>query len=124
MGSPTFADVKAVLDAIIETWAAGHGAPPDLEGVHGPSFSWATRDALLAASARGQPLIQPDVIGVKDAGATANIILDLTKGLTVGARRFPRMPLGGLDSNNGEYFKIDAPEIQTLIAWIEAGCPA
>lgn len=123
MAEPKFADVKQVLDRIIEQWTTGSGMEPDLAGIHGASFSWSSRAQLLGASARGNLLIQPDLIGAKGRGRSANIVIDLTSGLTVGTRRFPRMPLGGLDSNSNEYLDPQGPEIQTIVNWIEAGCP-
>jgi hypothetical protein len=113
-----FPAVKAVLDKIIVEWTAGNGASPDLIGVHGPSFSWSTSAALKAASAKGQPLIQPEIIGKPGLGNTANLVLDLTTGLG----RFPKMPLGGLDSNNDKFLDPGGPEIMTIVDWIEGGC--
>jgi hypothetical protein len=82
------------------------------------AFGWSTRDELLASVGRGKRLIQPDIIGKPKLGATANLVIDLTKGLP----GFPKMPLGGLDSKNNLYLAPDSPEIATIIAWIEAGC--
>jgi hypothetical protein len=118
-----FSDVKTVLDNIVTTWNTGNGAPANLTGAHGASFGWGTKAQLLAATAKGQPLIQPAVIGVAGQGRTANIVVDLTTGLTVGANAYPRMPLGGLDSNNPTYLDPNGPEITTIVDWIEAGCP-
>jgi hypothetical protein len=115
---PTFIDVKNILDTIIANWTTGNGAPPDLTGVHGPTFGWDTRAQLLAASAKGKQLIQPEIIGQPGLGKTANLIVDLTAGLAP----FPRMPLGGLDSNTGTFLDLNSPEVQTIIAWIEGGC--
>lgn len=123
MAQPRFADVKAILDDIIAQWTVGNGAPPDLTGVHGGNFAWDTKQALLAAQARGNPLIQKEIIGVKGQGRNANIVIDLIAGLTVGVRRFPRMPLGGLDSTSRNYLDPQGPKIQTIVDWIEGGCP-
>ena len=120
---PVFSDVQSVLNGIITTWTTGNGDPPDLKGVHGPSFGWSSKAELLAATAKGQPLIQPAIIGVAGKGKTANIIIDLTTGLTVGGHVYPPMPLGGLDSNNPVYLDPNSPQITTIAAWIEAGCP-
>ena|ERR1700721_376155 len=113
-----FPAVKAVLDKIIADWTAGNGAPPDLIGVHGSSFSWSTSAALQTASAKGQRLIQPDIIGRPGLGNTANLVVDLTTGLG----QFPKMPLGGLDSNSNKFLDPNGPEIKTIVNWIEGGC--
>jgi hypothetical protein len=118
--NPSFLDVKAVLDKIIADWTAGNGGPPDLIGNHGPTFMWNTSAQLKAAVARGQPLIQPNIIGQAGLGKTANLVIDLTTG---GVNGFPAMPFGGLDSMNGLYLNINSSQIQTIIAWIESGCP-
>jgi hypothetical protein len=123
----TFSEVKTVLDGIIANWTAGNGSPPHLQQRHNPSdptgtttvFAWDTRAKLLVSQARGLQLIQPDVIGKKGSGQNANIVA----ALTTGAGGFPRMPFGGLDSNNGVFLKPDSTEIQTLVSWIEEGCP-
>lgn len=124
-----FADVKAVLDGIIANWTAGNGAPPMLTLKHGPTFMWDTREHLLAAAFNRRnkppiPLIQPEIIGKVGLGITANIVVDLIKGLTPSnAPPYPQMPLGGLDSNSGKYLAAASPEIVTIVAWIEGGCP-
>jgi hypothetical protein len=112
-----FAAVKTVLDNIIAGWTAGNNAPPNL-GKHGPTFGWNTRDQLLASVAKGIPLIQPEIIGHKGMGQTANIVVDLTAGIAP----FPQMPYGGLDSTSGNYLALGSPEIQTIVDWIEGGC--
>lgn len=113
-----FAAVKAVLDGIIDTWTKGNGnQPPDLT-VHGTSFSWDTRDHLLASVAKGLRLIQPEIIAKNGMGHTANLVADLTAGIPP----FPQMPLGGLDSVSGKFLDINSPEIKTIVAWIEGGC--
>jgi hypothetical protein len=112
-----FPAVQAVLKKIIADYTVGNGGAPDLS-VHGASFSWDTRDALCAASAFGNPLIQSNIIGQIGLGKTANLVIDLTTGLS----GFPRMPLGGLDSSNNTYLDPNSPEIQTIVDWIEGGC--
>jgi hypothetical protein len=115
-----FQDVQNILKNIIANWTKGNGAPPNLLGRHQTTlFAWDTKDELLKSTARGLPLIQPDIIGKAGQGATANLIVSLTKG--VGA--FPPMPDGGLDSQNGVFLTLNSPEIHTIITWIEAGCP-
>src|SRR5690348_8436057 len=113
--STKFADVKKVLDGIIAGWTAGNGGPPDLTGKHGATFLLDTRDHLLAAEALGNRLIQPDIIGKKGMGKTANIVVALTD--PNGVNGFGQMPLGGLDSVNGKFLSLDSPEVQTLIDW-------
>jgi hypothetical protein len=115
-----FADVKKVLDDIIAGWKTGNGGAPDLTGKHGASFLLDTRDHLLAAEALGNRLIQPDVIGKPEMGKTANIVVALTN--PNGVNGFGQMPLGGLDSVNGQFLSLDSPQVQTIIAWIEDGC--
>jgi hypothetical protein len=113
-----FPAVKMILDNIITNWTTGNGSPPDLVGNHGPTFKWDTREDLLAASAKGKQLIQPQIVGQPGLGKTANLVVDLIAGVAP----FPRMPLGGVDSNNGIFLDVNSPEIQTIIGWIEGGC--
>ena len=104
-------------------WTVGNGSAPDLTGKHGSIFKWGTSAELKSATARGQPLIQPEIIGKKGLGKTANLVIDLTTGLTTSQGvKFPAMPLGGLDSNTKTYLTLTSPEIQTIINWIEGGC--
>lgn len=103
-----FARVKQILDGAITTWQNANGAA-DLSG-HGPTFSWATKVALLAAVGHGKQLIQPEVIG-NNKGNQANLIIDLRAGFPADGR----MPLGGP-------FVPDA-QIQEIEDWINAGCP-
>jgi len=123
-----FPAVKAVLDGIIGpqgTWTIGNGAPPSFAPAnkHGSPFLWGTAAELRASSARGLPMIQPAIIGRAGLGNTANIVLALTVGAPNPAGgSFPRMPDGGLDSNNGVFLAPDSPEVKTIIAWIEDGC--
>src|ERR1700721_604741 len=93
-----FPAVKAVLDKFIADWSASA--------------------ALQTASAKGQRLIQPDIIGRPGLGNTANLVVDLTTGLG----QFPKMPLGGLDSNSNKFLDPNGPEIKTIVNWIEGGC--
>jgi hypothetical protein len=112
-----FPAVHDVLKKIIDDWTTGNGGAPNLS-VHGDSFSLETRDALRAAKAFGNPLIQENIVGVKGLGKTANLVIDLTTGLG----QNPPMPLGGLDSSNKKYLDPNGPEIQTIVDWIEGGC--
>src|ERR1700735_4290877 len=113
-----FQAVKAILDSIIAGWTKGNGNIAPNLGKHGPNFSFATRDLLVASVAKGVPLIQPEIIGKPGLGQSANLVVDLTTGVAP----FPPMPYGGLDSVSGKYLDPNSPEIQTIIAWIEGGC--
>jgi len=106
-----FARVKWILDNGISTWQStpGNDNPADLSG-HGPTFSWATKPALLAAFGHGKQLIQPSVIGNGTANL-ANLIIDLRTGFPATGR----MPLGG------PY--IPDSQIQEIEDWINVGCP-
>jgi len=115
-----FDDVNKVLTKIIADWTAGNGVPPNLTEVHGQTFLLDTRDHLVNAHAKGFPLIQPEIIGQKGLGNTANIVVALTSDAGVGG--FGRMPFGGLDSNTGKYLDLNSPEVKTIIDWIEGGC--
>lgn len=125
----TFHDVQDILNKIIADWTAGNGSPPALvQRHHATTFAWDTRDNLVESFVQFQnvryPLIQ-DSAKRRGQGATANIVLALTVGVPFAdgsGRSFPRMPFGGLDSNNDTYLSVDSPQIQTLVAWIEAGC--
>ena len=104
-----FMRVKQILDQGLKTWKDVNG-DPDLSG-HGNTFSWATRDALLAAVGHGKRLIQPEVIG-NGKGNQANLIIDLRTGINGPATRMPQ---------GGPF--IPDPQIQEIQDWIDAGCP-
>lgn len=115
-----FSDVKTILDTIVTNWTAGNGSPPNLLVKHKTAtFAWDTKANLLASSARGLQLIQPEIVGQAGQGHTANLVVALTTGVAP----FPPMPLDGLDSQNGIYLQLASPEITTIVAWIEEGCP-
>ncbi len=105
--SPSFTDIKAILDQAIGAWTRHQGRSPDLSG-HGPSFKWNTKADLLAAVGHGKQLIQPDVIGNEKA-SQANLVIDLRNGLPL------RMPKGGPF--------VPEPSIKKIEDWINAGCP-
>jgi hypothetical protein len=115
-----FQQVQSILNTITANWTAGNGGvAPDYLGAHRTqTFAWDTRANLLNSVARGDKLIQPGIIGQKGLGATANLVVALTTGVTP----FPAMPDGGLNSTNGVFLTPDSPEIKTIIAWIEGGC--
>ncbi len=106
-----FARVKQILDGAISTWehAPGNEDPADLSA-HGPTFSWATKEKLLAAVGHGKRLIQADMIG-NGKGDQTNLVIDIRKGFPASGR----MPLGG------PY--IDDASIKEIEDWINAGCP-
>ena len=119
----TFDAVNKVLTKILDDWKAGNGNVAADLGVHGANFQIDTAEHLKTATARGQPLIQPEIIGKPGLGKTANIVVDLTTGLTTPAgKKFPPMPLGGLNSTSNVFLDIQTPEIETIVAWIEGGC--
>jgi hypothetical protein len=107
-----FARVKAILDQAIATWqtSAGNHNPANLS-VHGSSFSWATKSALLAAEGHGRRLIDPSVIGVAK-GNQAILVIDLRTGVAGPATRMP---------HGGPY--VPDAQIQEIEDWINAGCP-
>jgi hypothetical protein len=104
-----FARVQTILSDAITNWQKdpNNENPADLSG-HGASFSWASREALLAASGHGVKLIQ---VQGKGQGEKANLVIDLRTGIN-GQNR---MPL------NGPY--IPDSQIQEIVDWIEADCP-
>jgi hypothetical protein len=112
-----FIDVSNALNNILAAWKAQNGVDPDLN-VHGASFDLTTKAGLLAAVGKGYQLIQPSVIN-NGKGDQANIVIDLVTGMPAGGGHpaRPRMPFGG------PYFDLSSPEVQTIIAWINANCP-
>jgi hypothetical protein len=103
-----FARVKWILDNAITTWQndPNNENPADLSG-HGASFSWATREALLAAVGHGVKLIQ---VKGKGQGSKANLVIDLRTGIN-GQNRMPR---------GGPF--VPEPQIKEIEDWIEADC--
>ena|SRR5258706_333576 len=101
-----FVRIKQILDNAIGAWTAVNGAP-DLTG-HGGTFSWGTKQELLAAFGHNRQLIQPEVIG-NAQGAMANLVIDLRTGFN--NRRMP---------DGGPY--VSDAEIQEIQDWIDAGC--
>jgi hypothetical protein len=113
MARPVFSDIKALLDLTIADWKTKHNRDPDLLGEHlTDKFSWETKDELLASVALDLPLIQTEVIGQNPKrGQEANIVIALQTGVNGN----PRMPYR-------EPYR-STTEIQTIIDWIDAGCP-
>ena len=106
----TFAEVQRILNSAIEGWEDHHGRPPNLR-VHSDDFGWASREQLLASTARGRRLIQPELVGAADASG-ANLVQALTNGIPPFIRR---MPAGGPF--------LTEEDIAVIQAWIEAGAP-
>lgn len=106
----TFPEVKDILDNAIAAWAAENGFDPNLQN-HGPSFSWATKEDLLAAVGHTFRLIQPEVIG-NGLGEEANLVVDLRRGINSPAMRMPR---------GGPFVPDD--QIDKIVEWINEGCP-
>ena len=107
-----FGRVKEILDQGIATWQSSprNNRAADL-AVHGTTFSWATKPALLAAVGHGRRLVQPEVIG-NGKGSESNLIIDLRTGVAGPATRMP---------HGGPY--IPDAQIQEIEDWINAGCP-
>jgi hypothetical protein len=119
MAVATFTQVQAVLNKITATWTQGNGDAPDYLDAHATTvFGWDSRDTLVKSIAKGNMLIQPEIIGKAGLGKTANIIVALTAGVAP----FPQMPLDGLDSKSDNFLTINSPEVMTIISWIEGGC--
>jgi hypothetical protein len=107
-----FERVRTILDQGIATWqkSPGNHSPADLS-VHGNTFSWATKAALLAAVGHGRRLVQPEVIG-NGKGDQANLVIDLRTGVAGPATRMP---------HGGPY--LPDSQVQEIVDWINAGCP-
>ncbi len=105
--------VKDILDGAVESWSDERGgAIPRLSIIHGGTFNWSTRDELLSASARGKPLIAPEMIG-NGKGHQSNLISALRVGFPGEGIR--RMPAGGPH--------IPLIQIAEIAHWIDMGCP-
>jgi hypothetical protein len=106
---PRFTDVQAILDRLV-------GDRKDfLKEIHGESFGWSTWEELVNAvvepgGARTYRLIDPE-LAKQGRGAETNLIIALTRGVD----SFSRMPLDGPYASEAE--------LQTLIDWINTGCP-
>jgi len=81
---------------------------------------WDTREHLMQATAKGFRLIQPEIVGQKGLGKTANVVVALTS--AGGVNGFGQTPEGGLDSVSKKFLTLEDSEIKTIIASIEAGC--
>jgi hypothetical protein len=119
---PRFWDVKAILD-----WLTNNHTPDHLRSIHGSQFRWATRDELVNAVVQLDPatcnldvdcfkLIDASLIGV-GSGSETNLVKALRDAGGVAGNG--RMPFGG----NGDGQMATPLQIETIIAWIDAGCP-
>lgn len=116
--TPNFWDVKAILD-----WLTNHRTKQQLQTIHGFTFQWGTRQELLDAvvdlSDGGPtfPLIDASMIGTGQ-GHNTNLVKALRD--TAGVAGNGQMPFGG----NGDGQFATPLQIDTIIRWIDAGCPA
>jgi hypothetical protein len=116
--TPNFWDVKAILD-----WLTNNRTPAVLQSKHGPTFRWQTRAQLLAAvvdlgdGGPTFPLIDASQIG-NGQGSQANLVKALRDDNGVAGNG--KMPEGG--NGDGQY--ATPFQIQTIIQWIDLGCPA
>ncbi len=115
--TPNFWDVKAILN-----WLTNHRTQQQLQNVHGATFRWHTRQQLLDAvvdlgdGGTKYPLIQQTLIG-NGQGANTNLVKALRDPKGVGGNG--KMPFGG----NGDGQFATALQIETIIKWIDSGCP-
>lgn len=113
----TFEQVKGILDQTMSDYFDQNG-PADLLGKHQTAhFSWNIAAELLASTARGLQLIQPEVIKQNPPrGVDANLVQALLQGALKpdGSGRFPRMPDGGPFRSQ--------EEIDVITQWIDEGC--
>ena len=108
--TPTFTEVREILNSAVDAWEQQHGRAPNLR-VHGTNFGWKTREELLAGTARRRRLIQSNLIGAADA-SRANLVQALTSGIPPFVRRMPAC---------GPFLSDE--DIGVIQAWIEAGAP-
>jgi hypothetical protein len=114
---PNFWDVKAILD-----WLTNHRTTQQLQSIHGSTFQWQTRQQLLGAvvnlgdGGTTFPLIDGTLIG-NGQGANTNLVKALRD--PNGVDNNGQMPFGG----NGDNQHATALQIETIIKWIDAGCP-
>lgn len=119
---PVFWDVKAIID-----WLTNNHTPEHLRSIHGNQFKWNTRDELVNAVVQLDPaqcnfdtdcfkLIDPSLIGV-GSGRETNLVRALRD--SGGVAGNGQMPFGG--NADGQF--ATALQIETIINWIDAGCP-
>jgi hypothetical protein len=51
---------------------------------------WDTREHLMQATAKGFRLIQPEIVGQKGLGKTANVVVALTSAVSTGLAKHQR----------------------------------
>jgi Ferritin-like len=108
----TWPMVKQVLDGAIAAWKAKNGRDPDLQGKHGDSFGWDTKQQLAQADALGYRLIDPGKVG-NGQGAQTNLVIALRDdGGVAGNGRMP---------DGGPY--LTKEQIALIVAWIDTGMP-
>ncbi|MHA3771515.1 hypothetical protein ACXR0O_08260 [Verrucomicrobiota bacterium sgz303538] len=115
--TPTFADVQAILNRLVEgvNWDA-------MKSVHhAPNFGWDTVEQLQSvvvspngAAGPHYPLIDPELVRNKQGDQT-NLVMALQSGVDI----YPQMPLVPPARRHAT----DA-EIQTIIDWLNAGMPS
>jgi hypothetical protein len=80
-----------------------------------PNFGWSSKAQLLAATAKGFHLIEPEKIGMNPGqGKDTNLVKALRD--ASGVDNNGQMPDGGP-------FLRPVPDIQKVVDWIDAGCP-
>src|SRR5262249_25186490 len=120
--NPRFWDIKAILD-----WLTNHRTVQQLQARHGPQFKWMTRDDLVNAVVQLDPaqctldvdcfkLIDPTLVGT-NRGDEANLVKALRD--SGGVAGNGQMPFGG----NGDGQHATPLQIETIIKWINLGCP-
>jgi hypothetical protein len=119
---PVFWDVKAILD-----WLTNGSTPEMLKRRHGVTFSWSSKEELLAAVVQlddeqctpGEDcfrLIDPNLVQER-RGADTNLVKALRD--EGGVNGNTQMPPGG----NADRQQATALMIDTIVRWIDAGCP-
>ena len=124
---PTFADVKTILDALVD--GADWDAVVFIHSCDGTKtehpIGWREKDDLVQAEVwmleNNEPvryrLIDPALVG-NNRGSETYLVQALTRGALRqdgSGRRYPQMPFN-MD-------KATPQQIQTIIAWIDAGMP-
>jgi hypothetical protein len=120
--TPSFWDIKAILD-----WLTNKSTPEQLQTIHGPQFKFQTRDDLVNAVVQLDPpkctpdvdcfrLIDPTLVGV-NRGHETNLVKALRD--ANGVASIGRMPY--LRNKDGQY--ATPLQIETIIQWINLGCP-
>lgn len=120
--TPTFWDVKAILD-----WLAQGRTQQQLNAAHGTTFRWSSRAELLGAFVQLDPtecrvgvdcyqLIPPEMIGNGKGDQTYLVRALRDAG---GVDDWGQMPKNG--NQDGQF--ATPLQIAVIVAWIDAGCP-